>query len=140
MRTSSAIMSRRKVGECELRGFPDLRWSYRRFSYFMTFALLIASLTVSSTPHKTAIESLSDPLQNGSLVSPLSDELRVILFITRSTRRVFTTQIEELSTAIISLPSHRGMSNVHPAEQLTRYNQREWVPRGISLVFWVEKG
>jgi len=57
---------------------------------FLDFALLITSLLYSSSPHKTAVEILSEPLQNGSLVTPLSDELRVILFASRSTRRVFT--------------------------------------------------
>src|SRR5664279_188597 len=76
----------------------------------LDFALLIASLVISSKPHKTAVESLSDPLQNGSLVTPLSDELKVILFVIRSTRRVFTMQIGELSTAMISLLSQRRIS------------------------------
>src|ERR1035437_1062565 len=79
-------------------------------SYFLDFALLIASLTYSSMPHKTAVGILSDPLQNGSFVSPLSDELRVIRCAIRSTRSVFTMQIGELSTAIISLLSQRRIS------------------------------
>jgi len=62
-------------------------------SKLLDFALAIASLVISSKPHKTAVGILSDPLQNGSSVTPLSDELMVTLFTTRSTRRVLTIQI-----------------------------------------------
>jgi hypothetical protein len=40
----------------------------------------------------------------------MSDELGLTLFVTRSAHRVFTMQIGELSTAIISLPSQWRMS------------------------------
>src|ERR1035438_4772609 len=86
------LLLRRNLG-CTPKHKGSLQWFC-----CLDFSLLISSLTVSSNPHKTAVVTLSNNLQTGAdgpLVTPLSDELRVILFVTRSTRRVFTRQIGE---------------------------------------------
>jgi len=51
-------------------------------------------------------------LQTLSRVSPFDAELRLTFLAAKSNRKVFTKQIGELFTAIISLVSHRRMSKL----------------------------
>jgi hypothetical protein len=51
-------------------------------------------------------------LQNLSRVSPFDAELVLTFLAEKANRKVFTKQIGELSTAIISLVSHRRMSKL----------------------------
>jgi len=68
------------------------------------------------------VEGVSS-LQTQSRVSPFDVELLLTFLAAKSNRKVFTKQIGELSTAIISLVSHRRMSKL---SRLTEANPSEF--------------